>query len=138
VANETVAGADLLSAIERAVADRPSEVFVVAPALNTRLRHWASDEDAARARAVRRLESSLSSLRAAGVSAQGEVGDGDPLQAIADALRVFGADEMIISTHPAGRSNWLERRVVENARARFAIPVTHVTVDLDRERTGVR
>jgi len=37
---------------------------------------------------------------------------------------------LIISTHPEGRSNWLERGVVEHARERFALPVTHVVVDL--------
>ena len=38
-----------------------------------------------------------------------------------DALRRFPADEVIISTHPPGRSNWLERDVVERARERFDI-----------------
>ena len=51
-----------------------------------------------------------------------------------DELRTFGADEIIISTHPEGRSNWLERGVVEHARERFTVPITHVVVDLDRER----
>ena len=52
-------------------------------------------------------------MRAAGLDARGEVGDGDPLQAIEDALRTFAPDELVISTHPEGRSNWLERDVVE-------------------------
>ena len=30
-----------------------------------------------------------------------------------DALRLFGADEIIISTHPEGRSHWLEKGIVE-------------------------
>jgi GABA permease len=67
-------------------------------------------------------------MRDAGVEADGEVGDGDPLQAIEDALRTFRPDELIVSTHPPGRSHWLERGVVEKARERFALPVTHVTV----------
>ena len=66
-----------------------------------------------------------------GVQATGEVGDGDPLQAIEDALRTFGADEIVISTHPEGRSNWLERNVVGAARERFDVPITHVVVDLE-------
>jgi len=90
----------------------------------------------ARAAAQERLEKSLAQLAAAGVEARGEVGDGDPLQAIADALRTFGADEIIISTHPEGRSNWLERGIVEHARERFAVPITHVVVDLAAERPG--
>ena len=72
------------------------------------------------------------------MQARGEVGDGDPLQAIEDALRTFGADEIIISTHPEGRSNWLERGIVENARERFPVPITHVVVDLETAREDVR
>ena len=85
-----------------------------------------------------RLQESLVRLRALGVNAEGEVGDADPLQAIEDALRTFGADEIIISTHPEGRSNWLERGVVDAARERFTPPVTHVVVDLAAERDEVR
>ena len=69
----------------------------------------------------------------AGVEASGEIGDDDPLQAIEYALRTFAPDELIISTHPEGRSNWLERGVVSGARERFAMPVTHVVVDLEHE-----
>ena len=50
-----------------------------------------------------------------------------------DALRLFGADEIIISTHPPGRSNWLEKGIVERARERFSVPITHVVVDLEAE-----
>ena len=51
-------------------------------------------------------------------------------QALEDALREFPADEIVVSTHPPGRSHWLELGVVENARMRFDVPVTHVVVDL--------
>ncbi len=68
-------------------------------------------------------------MRAAGIDARGEIGDGDPLQAIEDALRTFAPDEVVISTHPAGRSHWLERDVVAGARERFALPVRHVVVE---------
>jgi hypothetical protein len=138
VANETVAGHTLRSMILERSLDVREEVLVVTPALNSPLRHWVSDEDGARAAAQERLDASLAKLADAGVQARGEVGDGDPLQAMEDALRTFGADEIIISTHPEGRSNWLERGVVERARDRFAVPITHVVVDLDREREDVR
>jgi hypothetical protein len=138
VANETVAGHTLRSMILERSLDVREEVLVVTPALNSPLRHWVSDEDDARAAAQERLDASLAKLAEAGVDARGEVGDGDPLQAMEDALRTFGADEIIISTHPEGRSNWLERGVVEKARERFAVPITHVVVDLEREREEVR
>jgi len=134
VANETVGGADLLNRIRELSAGANTEVLVVTPALNTKLRHLASDEDPARAQAQERLERSLQRLEQEGIEARGEVGDGDPLQAIEDALRTFGADQILISTHPEGRSHWLERGVVTGARERFAVPIQHVVVDLEAER----
>jgi GABA permease len=133
IANETVGGEALRERIAQEGQGKRTQVLVVSPALNTPLRHWASDEDPAREQAQQRLERSLSQLESEGVQARGEIGDGDPLQAIEDALRTFGADEIIISTHPEGRSNWLERGVVTNARERFAVPITHVVVDLEAE-----
>jgi hypothetical protein len=138
VANETVGGATLRERIRERSEGVRAEVLVVAPALNTPIRHWASDEDGARAVAETRLEESLRLLRSGGVNARGEVGDAEPLQAIEDALRTFGADEIIISTHPEGRSQWLERGVVSAARERFAVPITHVVVDLDADREDIR
>ncbi len=138
VANETVGGHALREEIKRRSEGFREDVLVVSPALNAPLRHWVSDEDGARVAAQERLEVSLARLAAAGVGARGEVGDGDPLQAIEDALRTFGADEVIISTHPEGRSHWLERGVVSGARERFSVPITHVVVDLEAERDEVR
>jgi hypothetical protein len=133
VANETVAGGALRNAIAAAAEDARANVLVVSPALNTPLKHWVSDEDKAREAAEERLARSIRELERLGISARGEVGDADPLQAIEDALRTFGADMIIISTHPEGRSNWLERGVVSGARERFAVPITHVVVDLEAE-----
>ncbi len=130
VANETVGGKELLDVLRSKAEGVREQVLVVTPALNTPLRHWASDEDAARAAAQARLDASLAQLARDGIDARGEVGDGDPLQAIEDALRSFGADEILISTHPEGRSHWLERNVVSRARERFDVPITHVIVDL--------
>ena len=138
IANETVGGRMLRDTIHEKSEGYREEVLVVTPALNSPLKHWASDEDEARAAAQERLGASLARLREAGIEARGEVGDGEPLQAIEDALRTFGADEIIISTHPEGRSHWLERGVVTRARERFAVPITHVVVDLKAEREEVR
>jgi hypothetical protein len=138
IANETVGGQTLREEIRRRSEGYREHVLVVCPALNSPLRHWASDEDAARVHAQQRLEASLARLAEAGIEARGEVGDCEPLQAIEDALRTFGPDEIIISTHPEGRSNWLEKGVVTGARERFAVPITHVIVDLAAEREEVR
>ena len=131
IANETVGGATLRDAIHARAEGVGEHVLVVCPALNSPLRHWVSDEDGARAAAQKRLERSVERLREAGIRVDGQVGDAEPLQAIEDALRTFGADEIIISTHPEGRSHWLERGIVEAARRRFDPQITHVVVDLD-------
>jgi hypothetical protein len=138
IANETVGGTTLREEIRRRSEGYEEHVLVVCPALNSPIRHWASDEDQARAAAQERLNRSLARLAEAGIEARGEVGDCEPLQAIEDAVRTFGPDEIIISTHPEGRSNWLEKGVVTGARDRFAVPITHVVVDLEAEREEVR
>jgi GABA permease len=133
VANETVGGEELMHEIgELALAER-TEFFVVCPALNSRLKTWTSDSDAASEAAQRRLDSTLKRLGDVGIEAGGEVGDVDPLVAIEDAVRTFHPDEIVISTHPAGKSNWLERGVVDAARERFDLKVTHVVVDLEAQ-----
>ncbi len=133
IANETVGGRVLSEELIRRAGGRDVEILVVAPALNSPLRHWLSDEDGARAAAEERVQTSVRHLTQTGLDIRGEIGDGDPLQAIEDALRTFGADEIVISTHPVGRSHWLEQGLVEEARKRFARPITHVVVDLAAE-----
>jgi len=135
IANETVGGEELFALLGRKAKDVDEQMLLICPALNSRVRTWTSDEDPARADAQDRLDASLARLSTAGVSARGEIGDGDPLQALEDALREFPADEIVVSTHPPGRSHWLEQGVVENARMRFDVPVTHVVVDLAAETT---
>lgn len=135
VANQTVAGQALLEEIANRCRGRRCEVLVITPALaGSRAAHWASDIDAGIELARERLERSLAAIRGLGLNAQGEIGDSDPDLAIEDALRLFAADELIISTHPPRKSRWLERGVVANARERLDLPVTHVVVDLEAER----
>ena len=132
VANETVGGEELMAAIgELAVAGR-TRFYVVSPALNSRLKTWTSDEDPARLAAQQRLEATLERLSSLDVEAHGKVGDVDPLVAVEDAVRSFRPQEIVVSTHPEGRSNWLERGVVSALRERYDVPVTHVVVDLGR------
>ena len=130
VANETVGGDELLEAIgELAVAGK-TRFYVVSPALNSRLKTWTSDEDPARLAAQKRLDATLERLSSLDVQAHGKVGDVDPLVAVEDAVRAFRPQAIVVSTHPEGRSNWLERGVVNALRQRYDVPVTHVVVDL--------
>lgn len=131
VAHETPAGLRLSEEIERAAAGQRPHVQVVCPALSSPVRHWTSDLGGARADAQGRLDEILGELRAAGIEARGEIGDEDPLRAIEDALRTFGADEIIITTHPAGRSRRLEHSLIARANERLALPITHLVINAD-------
>jgi hypothetical protein len=133
VANETVAAHGVRDRIKELVGGGDAEVFVVAPALTkTRFQQVTGAVDEAIGEARKRLESSIQALRESGISASGDVGESDPNLALADALRRFPADEVVISTHPPGRSRWLEQDVVERARAEAGVPVTHVVVDMQK------
>lgn len=135
IANETVQGEELLNEIGDRCRERRCEVMVVTPALaSSRASHWASDIDEAIELARQRMELSLIEIKRLGLEAKGEIGDSDPNVAIEDALRVFAADEILISTHPPERSRWLERGVVDRARERIDLPITHVVVDLSSAR----
>lgn len=137
VANETVGGEALLEEIGNRCRGRACEILVVTPALvASRASHWASDVDEAIELARQRMELSLIAIRELGLKAKGEIGDSDPNVAIEDALRVFPADEILISTHPQQRSHWLENGVVERTRAEIDLPIGHVVVDLAGERVA--
>lgn len=129
IANETVAEPGLKAKILERTTGR-AEVLVVCPALNSRLKHWFSDDDGARTRAADRLDASLLALWREGLAASGVVGDSDPIVALRDALAAYAPDEVIVSTHPPGRSNWLEKNVVERAQALCCpVPVFHIVAE---------
>jgi hypothetical protein len=137
IANRTCPCPTLLDEVARRAGDPPVAVLVVAPALNSRLRHWLSDVDDAVAQAHDRLALALAELRARGVNARGEVGDANPLLAIADALAGFPASAIVIATLPPGQSNWLERGLIDRARARFDVPLTHLVATEGRLEEGL-
>jgi GABA permease len=108
---------------------RPVEALVVAPAVGSRLSHWTGD-DRGRAEAKQHLENTVRALAEVEVEARGTIGSDDPIEAADDTLREFPADELVFATHPEAQANRLERDVVEVARARYNLPVTHVVVDV--------
>ena len=102
---------------------RDAEVLVVAPALNSWLRRWLSDEDGARRKAEGRAAAVVERLEIRGVHAEGRIGDSDPLLAIADVLPTFSAEEIVIAAelaHAPRRTAELAAR----ARNRFGLPTS--------------
>jgi hypothetical protein len=97
-------GTDLPEQLHEHVARSNAEVLVVAPALNSPLRHWLSDVDGARRTAEGRALRCVEDLRLAGFEAEGVVGDADPAHAIEDALVLFDADVLVVDGELADRA----------------------------------
>ena len=136
VANRTLRGEELRSELSRQAASG-AELRIVAPILCSRAHYIASDIDSELREARSRLADALEWAAGEGLAASGVVGDPNvALGAIEDELRRSGADEVIVSTHPPGRSNWLETGIVERLREELDIPVTHLVVDLERAPTA--
>jgi hypothetical protein len=108
---------------------RDAEVLVVAPALMSRRRFLLADPDPAIERAEKVQEETVARLDEGGLDAAGDTGEADPLLAIQDALQTFPADEIVLFTHRGEERSWLEEGVVEEARERFDVPVTHMVIE---------
>lgn len=93
------------------VDDGATEVVVVVPALASTVESLTGSVDDRRAEAER----TAAALAARIPNARGEVGADDPALAVDDALRMFGADEILV----AG-----DEEMVEAVRGRAAIPVS--------------
>jgi hypothetical protein len=137
VANETLTGDELLEAVRRTAEQGDVLVRVIAP-VNAPREGYVVYENTRRASAARRLERTLAKLRAAGITAIGDVIDNDPLTAVRDAIALDEPDELIVSTHPESKSGWRRRNLLDEIRrAAGAIPVEHVTSNV-AERVGAR
>jgi hypothetical protein len=102
-----------------------AEVMVVAPALHKNaLRFWVSDADEAISKADDVRHQSVEQLGADGVSASGDTGEGDPDEAIEDALKTFPADRILIFTHPDSEQRYKEGVDPDELQQRFGVPVT--------------
>jgi hypothetical protein len=138
IANETVAGQSLLEALKQK-AGKDDLVTVICP-VNEPREGYVVYEDTRRAAAGRRLEKTLRALRAARIPAHGFVVENGPVDAARDALAQLEppVDEIVISTHPAERSGWLSRDVVEQVRkVAGTTPVEHVVADAATEERNV-
>jgi hypothetical protein len=108
------------------------QVRVVAPTLTTKLKSLTSDTDGATKAAGTRMRAIVARIEASGQPAiRGDVGDEDPLQALADALVTFSADALILAAHTPDAQSRGERRLRESARARFQLPGTEMLIDGD-------
>ena len=87
----------------------------------------AGGGDMGAALARHRLQAMLDRLRAAGIEADGEVGDPDPYAAVHQALGARHVDEILLSTLPPSSSRWLSVDLPDRLRRHAGRPVTVLT-----------
>jgi hypothetical protein len=134
VANETLAGAQLLETVkERASAGgEGTRVIVCVPRNKPKHGNIIYDDfvfDAAKVR----IDLARRFLRDQGINAVGDTGATDPYTATMDAVAEHHPDEIIVSTFPATVSGWLRRDLIERIEQASGLPVTHVVQDIDAE-----
>jgi len=130
VANEALAGEELREALVSHLGRDVGEVFVVAPALaGSALAHTMGDVDQAIGPAEERLRRTLAELRRAGIEADGEVGDAEPMLAIHDEIEKFHPDRILLVAHPDAEGAFGERGLLEQVERDLDLPVTELVVD---------
>ena len=126
LANQTVLSPELLARIRERNEKGKAAFLIVAP----------QDDEEEHAEADRRLRGALSSLRAEGINAHGQIVHPDPYTAALHVLNDERVDEIIVSTLPGEKSGWLRRDLVSRLRKDTGKPVDHVISPL-REPVGV-
>jgi len=118
VANQTVAGPELVDRLKELAEQGPRRFIIVVP---------QDSGDGRAARAARdRLGTLLSSLKDEGIVAAGYIGDPDPFTATMNAVQFFHISEVVISTLPEGTSSWMADKLVDRVKKVTNRPVEHV------------
>jgi hypothetical protein len=118
VANVTAISPELEAAL-RARAER-------SPATFTMLVPAAGAESSRLEAAALQLHAALERLREAGLEIDGQVGDTDPILAVAEVFTPTRFDEAIVSTLPPGVSQWLQVDLPHRIEKMTGLPTTHV------------
>ena len=126
VANQTLPSEALATEVMSRIASGARDFHIVVPATPPPGSGFTWDEDAARTAAEERLAAFRERLTDQGVTAEGEIGDRDPVAAVRDAARGRDVSEVILSTLPSGASRWLRQDVPSRMRGAIQVPVTVV------------
>jgi hypothetical protein len=127
IANRALEGRELRERLKD-TEGRQVKIDVLAPLLLSHVHLGVSDIDREREQARERLEQSLEWAREQGIVARGVVGDPSASSAVEDQLRDFGADEVLVVSHPPGEEHWQERETLERLRRELEVPVRQVTL----------
>jgi hypothetical protein len=74
------------------------------------------------------LDTELGRLRELGATADGAVGDANPMVAIEKAVAEQQFDEIILSTLPPGISRWLALDLPSRIQRKIDVPLTVITI----------
>jgi hypothetical protein len=118
VASLTATSQDLLAALRERAARGPIAVYLLMPA--------QSPGFSGREALQPQLDAALASWREAGLDADGEVGDVDPITAVHEVWDQGRFDEAIVSTLPGSSSRWLEFDFPHRVARITGVSVTHV------------
>jgi ABC-type sugar transport system substrate-binding protein len=103
------------------------EIRVVAPAAKISWLDWLTNaEDDARAEAGQAAEEVADAAGDARVQVDSTSQNTDAAQNVADALRNFPADEIVVLTRPGEDATWLEDDAARKALEAHGIPVRHL------------
>jgi hypothetical protein len=128
--NEVAGGRRLLEAVRSRV-DAGADAVAVAAPQNQPIVGQIVDRDELRDAATSRVEVTMQVLREFGVEASGAVMDPDSSLALDDATRAFSPKEVLLSSLYETRFGVLRRDLVEWAKERLDVPVTHVPVRVE-------
>jgi hypothetical protein len=118
VANQTVAGAELVDRLKQLAQQGPRRFIIVVP---------QDDGDGRAVKGAReRLRTLLASLEESGIVAAGMIGDPDPYTATMNAVQYFHISEIVVSTLPEGTSKWVADKLVDRVQKATSKPVEHV------------
>jgi len=128
--NEVAGGRKLLEAVRSRVEAGADAVAVVAPQ-NQPIVGQIVDRDEVRDAALSRVEVTQQVFEEFGIDALGAVMDPDPALALDDAVRAFEPREVLLSALYETRFGLTRKDLVEWAKAKVEVPVTHIPVRVD-------
>src|SRR3954469_3688125 len=128
--NEVAGGRRLLEATRDRVATGVAEVAVVAPQ-NQPIAGQIVDRDEVREAAQSRVEVTQAVFREFGIESTGAVMDPDSALALDDAIRAFVPREVLLSCLYETRFGFTRKDLVEWAKQKFDVPVTHIPVRIE-------
>jgi len=121
VASQTAGSQHLLDALIHRAERSPIKVTLVMPAQGPGL--------AGREALREPLDQALAAMRAAGLEAEGSIGDNNPMDAVAEYFDPARHDEVIVCTLPGRSSKWLQHDFPHRVARFTGLSVTHVVAD---------